>query len=212
MRYSNIYLKKEEEDAHMMNMLLESVITYAMDRPDPFGIKTVNINEVVTNITDEIHHKNIHPNCKFIIKDELPVIQGVSSSLIYQVFENLMENAVKFNKSDNPDVRISWSETANEYIFSISDNGIGISPINYNNLFNIFDHKVDSKQCSGKKIGLVLCKKIIEHYGGKIWVESFLEQGSTFYFTIRKAKATQKNDHLYMPFSIEDASQQRNIA
>lgn len=173
----------EDDGAAMMNALLDTVITYAMKRPDQLNAAAVNLNDVLTNIADDIIYKNNNDHCHITIVDELPVIKGIPTSLINQLFQNLIDNAIKFNSSDMAEVSISYTETFKEYIFSVSDNGIGISPINYHSLFSTWGQGADK----GKRVGLVICKTIVEHYGGKIWVESTLGKGSTFYFSLDKS-------------------------
>jgi light-regulated signal transduction histidine kinase (bacteriophytochrome) len=185
--------KVTEEEGAVMNRLLDTVITYAMKRPASIASTFVNLNDVVTTIGDEIIYKNNNINCHISILNELPVIQGIPVSLMNQLFQNLIENAVKFNRSETPEVSISSAETASEYIFSVSDNGIGISPINYHSLFTIWGH-ASPKEFPGKKIGLVLCKTIVEHYGGKIWVTSMLDHGSIFYFSLDKSSLKNNGD------------------
>ena len=182
-----------EGDEAMMNALLDTVITYAMKRPDQLNAVAVNLNDVITTISDDIIYKNNNNHCHISLIDELPVIKGIPSSLIDQLFQNLIDNAIKFNKSETVEVSISCTETNKEYIFSVSDNGIGISPINYHSLFSTWPNNT-SRANNGKKVGLVICKTIVEHYGGKIWVESVLEKGSTFYFSLDKSILKNNGD------------------
>ena len=108
-------------------------------------------------------------------------------SQITKVFQNLISNAIKFKKEDKPpEIQIfaRKDNERNEYVFSVADNGIGMDPQYADRIFTIFQklHTLDEYQGSG--IGLSIVKRIVERHGGKIWVKSALEHGSTFYFTI----------------------------
>lgn len=115
---------------------------------------------------------------------QLPVVKCYE---LKSVFQNLIVNAIKFKKKECcPVITISASQNKKEHIFSIKDTGIGIEPAYYDRIFIIFQRLHLRTQYSGTGIGLSLTKKIIEMHGGKIWVESTLGEGSTFYFTIPK--------------------------
>ena len=107
---------------------------------------------------------------------------------ITQLFQNLLANAINFGKEEAPNqIHIAAIDQKDYWQFSIADQGIGIAPEHHQKIFELFTRlvprEVDDK---GTGIGLALCKRIIESHGGKIWVESELGQGSTFYFTIKK--------------------------
>jgi light-regulated signal transduction histidine kinase (bacteriophytochrome) len=130
-----------------------------------------------------------------VMHDDLPVVKG-DAKQIEQVFENLVGNAIKFHGDEAPRVYISAekrsavAQTAlevkksSEWVFSIRDNGIGIDPAYTGRIFRIFERLNTRDQYPGTGIGLAICKKIIERHGGRIWVESELGKGSTFYFTL----------------------------
>ena len=104
---------------------------------------------------------------------------------IRQVFQNLITNAIKFqNESTQPVIKITSEKMENGWKFCVSDNGIGINPMYYERIFDIFQRLHTSDKYEGNGIGLSNCKKIIESHQGKIWVESKPGVGTTFYFTI----------------------------
>jgi signal transduction histidine kinase len=116
-------------------------------------------------------------------RDPLPVVMADAAQLAL-VFQNLIANAIKFRASVAPTIQVRTEATTKEWIFSVEDNGIGIAPDQAENVFVIFRRLHTREEYSGNGIGLSICKKIIEHHGGRIWVESEPGHGSTFKFTL----------------------------
>jgi signal transduction histidine kinase len=144
----------------------------------------VIIEQVLANLQATIEEKDAE-----ITSDTLPVIY-VDSSQIAQVFQNLISNAIKFHGDASPKVHISAEEKEGEWYFSIKDNGIGIEEEYMNKIFVMFRRLHGRGEYPGSGIGLTICKRIIERHGGRIWVESNPDNGSTFYFTIPKRGET----------------------
>jgi light-regulated signal transduction histidine kinase (bacteriophytochrome) len=115
--------------------------------------------------------------------DQLPVAMADRSQLV-QVFQNLIGNAIKFRGSGAPMIHITAEMKVKEWVFSVADNGIGIAAEHAENVFVIFRRLHTRAEYSGNGIGLSICKKIIEHHGGRIWFESDPGHGSTFKFTL----------------------------
>jgi PAS domain S-box-containing protein len=118
-----------------------------------------------------------------ITADPLPTV-AVDPVLITQVFQNLIANAIKFQKDTAPVVHVSAERQGAEWIFSIYDNGIGIEARHLDRIFRIFERLHTTEKYSGSGIGLAIARKIVERHGGRIWVESQPGTGSTFYFSI----------------------------
>jgi PAS domain S-box-containing protein len=118
-----------------------------------------------------------------VTHDDLPEVRGNATQLV-QLFQNLISNAIKFRDKEPPLIHISAKRNENEWVFSVRDNGIGIESRNIDDIFNIFHQLHDAGEYPGSGIGLSICKKIVEHHGGRIWVESEHGKGSIFYFTI----------------------------
>jgi PAS domain S-box-containing protein len=119
-----------------------------------------------------------------IISDPLPVIFADEDQII-RVFQNLIGNAIKFRREGvQPEIHISVRKTYNEYIFSVSDNGIGLEEQYSDKIFEVFKRLHAIGEYQGAGIGLAIIKRIMDCHGGRVWVESELGKGSTFYFTI----------------------------
>jgi light-regulated signal transduction histidine kinase (bacteriophytochrome) len=103
---------------------------------------------------------------------------------IGQLFQNLIENGLKFHGPEPPHLHVSAVRSDNEWVFTVSDNGIGINPVHYDRIFLIFKRLHAREEYPGTGIGLATCKKIVQRHGGRIWVESEVNKGSRFFFTI----------------------------
>lgn len=137
--------------------------------------EVVNLNTPLLNE----HHVSLNIG-------NLPNVYGIKSAL-FQLFQNLIQNAVKYRKPGvSPKVSIEGEEHDTYWKFMVKDNGIGIDDRYFDKIFIIFQRLHTREEYSGTGIGLAICKKVIEYHKGKIWVESVVGEGSTFYFTIAK--------------------------
>ncbi len=126
----------------------------------------------------------VENNDAVVTSDSLPVVDCIQMQMV-QLFQNLIENAVKYRSQVPPRIHISMQEREREWIFSVQDNGIGIDPKYHERIFGVFK-RLHAKEVPGTGIGLALCKKIVENHGGRIWVESELGKGATFRFTLSR--------------------------
>jgi len=117
---------------------------------------------------------------------ELPDVRAVPVA-VKMLFQNLMTNAIKYQpKEHKPAIDIKTEEKEDHWLFSVSDNGIGISKDFHRQIFSVFERLHTHEKYPGTGMGLAICKKIVEQHGGEIWVESEEGEGSTFYFTFAK--------------------------
>lgn len=128
-----------------------------------------------------------------ILYGDLPVVMSNAAQL-QQVFQNLIGNAIKFRGTGRPIIHISAQQHNEEWIFSVSDNGIGITPDQKESIFIIFQRLHTREEYAGNGIGLAICKKIIERHGGTIWMESPPQGGTTFKFTLYAVKREPVNN------------------
>lgn len=180
------YIHHAVEGSKRMKALIQDLLAYS--RIDTHGKEHAHVDsEEVLSRTVENLASAISETRADITHDPLPRMAADTTQLL-QVFQNLIGNAIKF-RSDKP-LRIHVSATANnrEWIFSIRDNGIGIDPQYSEKIFMIFQRLNKRSEYDGTGMGLAIVKKIVERHGGRVWVESTIGEGSTFYFTIRNIR------------------------
>jgi light-regulated signal transduction histidine kinase (bacteriophytochrome) len=115
--------------------------------------------------------------------DPLPRVH-MGASHLQQVFQNLIANALKYRRVDRPQIHISAVDQGAAWRFSVQDNGIGIDPQYKEKIFGVFKRLHRDQKYGGTGIGLAICQRVVERYGGRIWVESSPGQGATFFFTV----------------------------
>jgi len=129
-----------------------------------------------------------------VTHDPLPTVLADEVRLV-EVFQRLIDNAVKFRGEAPPRIHISAESRENEWVFSVRDNGVGIEPKHLETVFDVFRRLDGGAGNPGAGIGLAACKKIVELHGGRIWAESARGKGSTFYFTIPKDSMSDTRGH-----------------
>lgn len=170
--------------AQKMRALISSFLTFSQIGKNR-EFTSVDTNKLLVEVVDSLE-TYIRESKATIDASDLPVINAVESEM-KQVFRNLLLNAIKFSKKDTPpEIRIRCETKADEWLFSVADNGIGISEKYFDKLFVIFERLHVDDDYPGLGIGLASCKKIIELNNGKIWLTSKSGIGSTFYFTISR--------------------------
>lgn len=125
---------------------------------------------------------SIEQNEAVLTHDPLPVVMADNTQMV-QLFQNLLSNAIKFRSKETPRIHVSAWKTKDDWIFSVKDNGIGISP-SFVHIFRLFQRYHSRSKYPGTGIGLAICRKIVDHHYGKIWFESEVGKGSTFYFSL----------------------------
>jgi light-regulated signal transduction histidine kinase (bacteriophytochrome) len=176
------YIRYAVEGAKRMQSLIAGLLEYSrVGRLDePFGTVDTNaaLDQALSNLRSAVEDSRAR-----ITRGPLPTITG-NADRIAQVFQNLIGNALKFRRPDQPATVHVWAVPQRaEWVFSIEDNGIGIDPQYLERIFAIFQRLHTRAEYPGTGIGLSICKKVIERHGGRIWVESSAGQGSKFHFT-----------------------------
>jgi len=163
-----------------MENLISDILRYASTSDVAEKTKKVDLNILIKDLHQIL---SIPENVSINIVNKLPVIEG-DKTKFQQIFQNLIGNAIKFNDKEKGIITIDVENHKSFYKFSVSDNGIGIEKKYFDKIFKIFQSLKVEKNSSG--IGLSIVKKIVHIYKGEIWLESQLNKGTTFYFTIKK--------------------------
>jgi PAS domain S-box-containing protein len=185
----NKYINYITDASDRMRRLVQDLLDYS--RLGKLRIlEQIDCNLVVQNVLSDLTMA-IQESHAVVEVDPLPVIEGYLTE-IKQLFQNLLSNSLKFRKPGEPPV-IKVSVTAHEdhWLFSVTDNGIGIDEKYWTRIFIIFQRLHTKTEYEGTGIGLAHCKKIAELHNGKIWLDSTPGKGSTFYFTIKR-RSTDK--------------------
>jgi len=180
------YINFAVDGAGRMKILIQALLMYSRVGNNKEAFTTVDLNEVALYATKVIE-EDIKKNQAVITVSPLPVITA-NNSLISQLFINLITNAIKYCSDTKPEIEVGYSEDKRNYTIFVKDNGIGIDPKFFDKIFVIFQRLHNKDEYSGTGIGLAICKKIAEIHKGKLWVESEVGKGSTFYFSIPKTK------------------------
>ncbi|MFQ4146106.1 sensor histidine kinase [Chlorogloeopsis sp. ULAP02] len=165
-----------------LHNLIEAILQYSRVGRIKETIQKVNLNEIVKEVIELFQPLE---NIQIEIANQLPVAY-FEKTRIEQVFQNLLSNAIKFMDKPQGKIVIACIEENNDWQISVTDNGPGIEQQHFVRIFQMFQKLSDSKDSDSTGIGLALVKKIVEMYGGKVWVESEVGQGSTFFFTLKK--------------------------
>jgi light-regulated signal transduction histidine kinase (bacteriophytochrome) len=139
-------------------------------------------------VTETVNDLAPPANFKVEIQQDMPEITA-DRIKVEQVFSNFISNAIKYNNNPNPTLNIGYTEEADQHVFYVADNGPGIDPEYHEKVFVIFQTLQARDKVESTGVGLAIVKKIIEDAGGKVWLESEVGQGSTFYFSLPKMVA-----------------------
>ena len=170
------------DGATRMQQLINDLLAYSRvgTRGKPFEPTDCEeiLNKALINLRVAIEENNA-----VVTHDQLPTVAADATQMI-QLFQNLIGNAIKFHGDKRPEVHVGAKHNGNEWLFSVSDNGIGIDPKYHERIFVLFQRLHGKKEYPGTGIGLTVSKKIVERHKGRIWVESQSGNGATFHFTI----------------------------
>jgi PAS domain S-box-containing protein len=166
-----------------MQGLIQDLLAYSRAGTNGKALREISsenaLKEALTNLRATIEESGA-----VVTHDSLPAITTDGTQLA-QIFQNIVGNAIKYRSLEVPHVHVSAAKNGgNEWIFSVRDNGLGIAPQYFERIFILFQRLHGRKEFEGTGIGLAICKKIVEGLGGRIWVESQPEKGSTFYFAL----------------------------
>jgi light-regulated signal transduction histidine kinase (bacteriophytochrome) len=177
------YIYYAVEGARRMQALIGGLLEYSrMGRQDAELTQVssqIALDQALANLRAALEEADVT-----VSHDPMPDVI-VDSAQLYQVFQNLIGNAIKFRRPGVPSrIHVAVDVEASPYVFSVEDNGIGIAPQYADRVFVIFQRLHTRAEYPGTGIGLSICKKVIERHGGRIWVESRLGEGAAFRFTL----------------------------
>ncbi|MEN9323918.1 MAG: hypothetical protein RL699_1698 [Bacteroidota bacterium] len=180
-----LFVEFINKSAMRMRALVSGLMDYARIGKRE-KVEEIDCREMLENVLEDLSAK-ITQNKATITVDQLPTINGYTTYMRL-LFQNIISNAIKFNKPGiDPVVHIQFSELKEEWLFTVTDNGIGIGKKHQEEIFTIFKRLNHQEQYEGHGIGLSHCKKIVDLHEGDLWVTSQVGQGSTFSFTISKS-------------------------
>jgi two-component system NtrC family sensor kinase len=183
------YIRFCVDGARRMHDLIKDLLDYARatqtDHQSPTELIDFNavLDKALANLQSAVEESQA-----IIMRGSLPSL-CVEEIRIQQLFQNLVGNALKYRRPEEaPRIRIAAERGAEEWLFRVEDNGIGIEPEQQAQVFEAF--KRLHSRSAGTGLGLTICQRIVEHYGGRIWVDSSPDRGSTFYFTLPRRLET----------------------
>jgi light-regulated signal transduction histidine kinase (bacteriophytochrome) len=173
-----------------MYNLIEGILQYSRIVRVKENLAVINLNKLMLEIINTLATP---ANISITVENELPTIEN-EPTRIAQVFQNLIGNAVKYMDKANGRIRIRCDEENGFWKFSVADNGPGIEEKYFEKIFQVFQTLASRDEFESTGVGLTVTKKIVEMYGGKIWVQSKVGEGSTFFFTLPKALSITNNE------------------
>ncbi|MGE5621322.1 MAG: PocR ligand-binding domain-containing protein [archaeon] len=179
---ADAYISYAVDGAMRMNALINDLLVYSRVSSKARELTPVDLNAVVEEVIRDLQ-LSIEENKALINCGSLPAVMADSLQM-RQLFQNLIQNAIKFRDKPNPQIEISAVRVEKQWLIKVQDNGIGIDPQFSDKIFVIFQRLNERDKYAGTGIGLAICKKIVESHGGRIWVESGPGKGSSFYFTL----------------------------
>lgn len=194
------FIRRAIEGAERMQHMLDGILTYSRLTTHPGPAEKIDSNVAIEDVKDSLA-RIIKESGARIEKSSLPLILADRSQVV-RLFQNLIENAIKFRGQASPHICISVVDPqdideqrradlpADRRLFKIEDNGIGIAPEFHERIFTIFQRLSTRDEGGGNGIGLALCRRIVERHGGAIWLESQPGSGTSFYFSLPEYQET----------------------
>jgi len=184
-----MYIDFAVDGAKRMRSLVTDLLSYSRVKSQGKRLEATDASsacdEAIANLSSAIEETGAQ-----VIVGSLPNVAADSSQLV-SLFQNLIGNAVKYHSTERPpEIHVSMKEVTDEFEFCVQDNGIGIERRYFEKIFVIFRRLHGKDEYSGTGIGLAVCKRIVDRFGGRIWVESVAGKGSKFLFALPKIEQT----------------------
>jgi light-regulated signal transduction histidine kinase (bacteriophytochrome) len=183
---ARFYVEQAVSGVHRMEALIRDLLAYSRAGRET-AFEWIDADEVVDTACLNCSESIKESGAEIVRPSRLPRVFADRGGLA-QVFQNLLQNAIKYRQKDAPRIEIGCEETESGAHFWVRDNGVGIDPRYHDQIFIIFQ-RLQPRQDTGTGIGLAICKAIVERHHGRIWVESQVGLGSTFHFTVNAASS-----------------------
>jgi PAS domain S-box-containing protein len=178
------YLELINASARRMEVLVSDLLALSSSGQVLSTLANVSSLEIVENVSSGLRDKLEENRIELVVTEDLPPIY-CDGERIYQVFENLLVNAIKYmGDTENPRIEIGFEDSGRFHQFYVRDNGVGIDAKYHQKVFEMFHRLREVEKEEGTGLGLAIVERIVNNHGGRVWVESEPEKGSTFYFTI----------------------------
>jgi len=185
------YIRYAVEGASRMQALIHDLLMYSRAGTQPLERTVFSANEAVRKALENLS-VTIRENGAIVRYEALPEVSADEVKLT-QVFQNLIGNGIKFRKPDiAPVVEVTAKRSGLEWAFEVADNGIGFDPKYCDRIFEVFQRLHGVGRYAGNGIGLAICRRVIEHHGGRLWADSQPGSGSRFFFTLPYASVPGK--------------------
>jgi light-regulated signal transduction histidine kinase (bacteriophytochrome) len=165
-----------------MQIMIESILRYSRLANNKGEMENVDLSKLIPGIVDLLSAPS---HIRIVVTDDLPILYAEKIK-VHEVFQNLITNAIQYNNKQEGLIKIGYIEHPEEYEFFVSDNGIGIREEFFSKIFGVFQTLQPKDKQDSTGIGLTIVQKIVEQYGGRIWLESETGIGTTFRFTWKK--------------------------
>jgi len=172
------YFKYIQDSTKQLHHLIIDSLEYAKIGQDEIQLEPLSINEILFDLIRNFSTENVE-----VYTETFPDIVS-NKTLARKLFQNIIENGIKYNQSEEKIINITFDKNDNNVIFKITDNGIGIDKKYHKNIFGMYKQLNSKSKYSGAGLGLAISKKIVRQLNGEVWVESILGKGSTFFIQL----------------------------
>ena len=180
-------IRRASAAVHRLDQLTEDLLSYARVNSEVRPFAPVNCGDMAEEVIHLLDAALRHSRAQ-VTMGELPEVMGDRTQLV-QLLLNLVGNGIKYCRDREPRVHIAAQRDQQGWVFSVTDNGIGIDAKHHEKIFEVFKRLHSQNEYAGTGIGLAVCRRVVERHGGKIWITSVVGEGSTFYFMIPEIAA-----------------------
>ena len=179
---AKLYLRFAQDGAVRMQSLIEGLLAYSHIRTREYELVPVVVADALLQALANLR-ATVEESGAEVVHRGLPTVRADPTQMA-ELFQNLVANAIKFRGAELPRIEIAATRDETRWVISVKDNGIGIDPRYFERIFQVLQRLHSREEYPGTGIGLAICRRIVERHGGRIWVESELGRGSTFFFSI----------------------------